>query len=117
MPTTTHLFLSTQRTQTNEQHRQASDNTALNEDRIGIQHSNSDRVRDHSTFLLYWVANEIEIPDPARPSRGGITNLEDDELKVEVEVVFICSGGSGSCSNGRPTSWFSSRRSTPARNP
>jgi hypothetical protein len=68
MPTPTRLLLGTQRTATNEQHRQALNNAALNEDRIGIESSHRHRLGGHAALLLYRVAREIEIahPDPGR---------------------------------------------------
>ena len=76
MPTPTRLLLGTQRTTTNEQHRQASNNVALNEDRrIGIQSSHRYRFGGHAAF-----ASEIEIahPGPGRQVKVGIADLEDE---------------------------------------
>ena len=74
MSTSTRLLLSTQRTPTNGQHRQASINAALNEDRIGIRRSHRRRLGGgHSAFFpLYRVSSEIEIPHtgPGRQSKS-----------------------------------------------
>ncbi|KAF8494334.1 hypothetical protein F5888DRAFT_1716809 [Russula emetica] len=67
MPTPTRIPLSTQRTSTNEQHHQASNNAALNEDRIGIESSHRHRLGG-LVALLYRVASEIEMPH-AGPGR------------------------------------------------
>jgi hypothetical protein len=106
MSTPTRLLLCAQRAPTNEQHRQASNNAALNEDRTGIQssHCHHHRLGGHASLflLLYPVASEIEVPHPGpgRQVKVGIADLEDDQLE---DVVV--GGGSGSGSNGRSTSW------------
>jgi hypothetical protein len=105
MPTPTCLLLSTQRTPANEQHGKASNDAAVNKDRIGIQSTHRHRVGGHATlFLLYRVASEIEVPHPGpgRQVKIGIADLEDDQLE---DVVAVAGSGSRSRSNGRPTSW------------
>jgi len=61
--------------QINEQHHQASNNAALNEDRIGIQSSHRRHLGGHAAcFLLFRVASEIELPHagPGRQVKVGI---------------------------------------------
>jgi hypothetical protein len=74
-----HAFLSAlKETPTNEQHRQASNDAAPNEDRIRIQSSHRHRLGGHAAlFLLYRVASEIEIPHSG-PGRQVEVGLEDD---------------------------------------
>ena len=75
MRTPTRLLLSTQRTSTNEQHRQASNNAALKEDRIGIQSSHRHRIGGYAAFFL--TASKIEIPHTGtgRQVKAGVTDL------------------------------------------
>ena len=89
------LFLTTQRTSTNEQYRQASNNAALKEDRIGIQSSHRHRLGGHVAFLLYCLASEIENAHvgPGYQVKVGIADLEGDQHEVAIVSNRISSNG------------------------
>jgi hypothetical protein len=82
MRTPTRLLPRTQRIPANEQHHQASNIAALNEDRIGIQSSRRNR-RSLAMLLSYSTESSARLksrtqPGPGRQVKVGIADFEDD---------------------------------------